>query len=385
MRTADERERPAAEVRHDGVADRVVVARDVAFGDAIVGIEDALGVREPRTRRSAGRPDRLLADDAPGRLVEAEPLEGRVADLALVRPLGERDLGDDLGPHPVRAASDAARRRGERRCRDGEGREPGAQRARGHLREARSDLAGEDEASRVVMGADEERADARASALGIGEPTDHELLSPDALGLQPAAVAAGRIRQPAAFRHDTLEPETARRREECRAAADDVVREADDAAAWHEPGETRLAFLERQARHILAVQVQQVEDDVHEPSRRRGEGVLQRLEARAAVGEHDRDLAVEEDAAGCEAERGCAHLGETVRPVLAVAADQSNGGTVAEAADPISIVLDLVQPFVAGRRRADQPRQLRRVDGGQRRVAAHARAGAGRPAGGRSA
>ena len=67
--------------------------------------------REPRRRVRPHRP-LDLADDLLRVLVVALGEVARLAEDVLVRPLGERDLDDHLGPHPVR---DLARRRRWRR------------------------------------------------------------------------------------------------------------------------------------------------------------------------------------------------------------------------------------------------------------------------------
>ena len=95
--------------------------------------------------------------------------------LAVHRPLGERDLHDDLRPHPVRAQARQAVGLRERRRRDFELVEPRAQLEQQLGVEARADLAGEHEISPVEV-ADEQRAEADAAALRIGEAADDEFL-----------------------------------------------------------------------------------------------------------------------------------------------------------------------------------------------------------------
>jgi len=57
-----------------------------------------------------------LADNLGGGLVVAHPKEARLPEPTLTRPLGEADLGNQLGASPVRAARDRSRI-GERRLR----------------------------------------------------------------------------------------------------------------------------------------------------------------------------------------------------------------------------------------------------------------------------
>ena len=71
--------------------------------------------RRPRCRR-CGRSTGPLPDDLVRALVVAQPEEARLAQPTVVRPLGEADLGDQLGPGPVRAPWDRSSV-DERRCR----------------------------------------------------------------------------------------------------------------------------------------------------------------------------------------------------------------------------------------------------------------------------
>ena len=120
-----------------------------------------------------------------------------------------------------------------------------------------------------------------------------------------------------------------------------------------------LALLERQTPDVFAVQVQQVEDEVDEVAAiTAAEGVLQRLKARAAVGQEHGHLAIEKGAPDGQLGGRGAHLGEPVGPVLAVAAEEGDGPLVDAAADPVAVELELVQPRIAFRCRAHQGREL---------------------------
>ena len=85
----------------------------------------------------------------------------------------KRDLHDDLRPHPVRAQARQALGLRERRLRDLERVEPRAQVEQQRRVEAGADLPGEAR-SRPVEVADEQRAEADARALRIGEAADDE-------------------------------------------------------------------------------------------------------------------------------------------------------------------------------------------------------------------
>ena len=77
---------------------RAVVIGASARGAAWTGV----GVGRVRAR---------FAHDVARLLVQAQSLEGRMAQRAVAAPLGERDLCDEIWPHPVRALGlEAARR-----------------------------------------------------------------------------------------------------------------------------------------------------------------------------------------------------------------------------------------------------------------------------------
>ena len=108
----------------------------------------------------------------------AQPLERRMADLAVRRPFGERDLGDESRLDPVGVAHRrAARRRGERARRPLERVELAAQRQRRLQGEARADLAGEAQRAAGVVGPDQQRPEPAARAARLGEADDDELLA----------------------------------------------------------------------------------------------------------------------------------------------------------------------------------------------------------------
>jgi len=292
------------------------------------------------------------------------------------------------------AAAEARRKRREgtrlrlQRC------EPAPQRSRRLLRESGAHLAGADDAPGVVVTPDDQRADAGPRALRIGEAADHELGALQTLRLEPPAVPSRVVRQIAALRHDALEPETAHLGEERRPVADDVLGELQDAVgatvcrrrpssrrrrasmrrfSWpsrEEAREDRFPALEREARDVLAVEVEEIEDEVDERrTRAAAEGVLQILEARPAVGSHARDLAVEDCVSHPEASYGIDDLGKARRAVVAGTADEAHVAVVDETADAVPVVLELVQPGVARRRLAYQARELwREMRAGCRRA-----------------
>ncbi len=233
------------------------------------------------------------------------------------------------------------------------------------MRKAGADLAGEDQALAVVV-ADEQRTYARARPFGIGEAADDELLSLHTLGLHPAAVTSGAVWLIAAFRNDPFEAAAARLREERVTVALDVLGKADGPRFLraNELLQPRLPLLQHQLLERLAVQAQQIEDEVDERSTFGGiAGILHRLKARTAIGQDDCRLAVDERIVEPELPHGVCDFRERGGPVVAVARVERHTAPADARADPIAVVLNFVEPFVAGRRRGDERRQLRHVVG----------------------
>src|SRR5215216_6464871 len=114
--------------------------------------------------------------------------------LAVDRPFNEGDLYDDLGTDPMRAYARQPDAPSERRLRDLEHIQPCAQLQQQLVVETGADFSGEDEVVGLEV-ADEQRAEANAAALRIGESADNELLLRLALHLQPVARAAVLVRR----------------------------------------------------------------------------------------------------------------------------------------------------------------------------------------------
>ena len=119
---AAHRERPVLQVRHEHGRDGAVVAEQVALRDPLVGPERLVEVREPQL--ALARRGRRLGDAARSRVTSAAllssrmPEVGRVAQAAVVRPLAEPHLGDELRLDPLHVAlahPRHLRRDGERR------------------------------------------------------------------------------------------------------------------------------------------------------------------------------------------------------------------------------------------------------------------------------
>ena len=179
------RDRPAAQVRQHHRRDQVVVGGQLALGDAVVGEEHLVGMRDGHGRsRTTSR-----------------------AALSSRRPSSRGWRSLSYGVHSVKATcttisgrTQCTRSRGrpvprgERRRRKREPIEPGPQRAQQRGVEAGADLAGEDQVRSLEV-ADQQRAEPDAAALRIGEAADDQFLRRLALHLQPVlrpAVLVGR-------------------------------------------------------------------------------------------------------------------------------------------------------------------------------------------------
>src|SRR5262249_31381320 len=147
---------------------------------------------------------RLLAGDLARRLVDAQPVERRMPQLPVGRPLGEADLRDELRTYEVALL----------RQRDAAGRE----RRRALL--ARREVAVETLQRRVVeagpaaadvaqpaalLHAEQQRAEADPRARRLGVAPDDELLALRAADLAPGRRAPAFVDRIAALRDDALD------------------------------------------------------------------------------------------------------------------------------------------------------------------------------------
>ena len=110
--------------------------------------------------------------------------------------------------------------------------------------------------------AERQRTDT-AMDRGIGEADDDEFLTRGAFRLEPVARAALAVSEVGAFRDDTLEAELRCLREDIRTVRDDMIRiDQRPDAATEQIAQCRLAIDQLGAAPILAVAIEQVEDDV---------------------------------------------------------------------------------------------------------------------------
>ena len=146
-----------------------------------------------------------------------------------------------------------------------------------------------------------------------------------------------------------------------------MIAEADEVRLVRDGrGELALALGERNRSQVAPVGERQVEHVVHDRGIGPGvERVLQRLEARAAVLAVHGDLAVEPGAPESELRDRAREVRELSRPVLTAAREEPHVAAVDAREHAVAVVLDLVEPLLAGRRRSGKGRELRRDECGQ--------------------
>src|SRR3954462_4548348 len=208
----------------------------------------------------------------------------------------------------------SGRTRSERALADLDRVERPAQLARAFGRETSADLAGEDETAFLVE-ADQQRTDPFARSLGIGEAADHEFLAVDALRFEPAGALAALIRLVARLRDDPFETEAARFADGGGAVRLQVIREL-DARAADDLLQRSLARFERLADERPPIQVEEVEREVDQPAAVGAREILQRLEARASVGEDHAHFTVDEGRGDLQRLGAARDLREVRRPVV---------------------------------------------------------------------
>src|SRR5262249_45293871 len=201
-----------------------------------------------------------LPHHVPRLFVVAEAEKPRLPQSSLARPLGETDLRDQLGSHPVRSARDGPRV-DERRLESVQRAKPGAEWAQRFGAVAGSDLARITEPTLLVV-ADEERPEVRAAAGRIRVAADDQLLLPRALQLQPVPRATRGVRRIGALGDQALPARPACLGEATlRVAAPRFAHLQPDARPQRlrQPG---AALAQRPTGEVLAVELEQVEDAV---------------------------------------------------------------------------------------------------------------------------
>ena len=137
------------------------------------------------------------------------------------------------------------------------------------FRHARAGAAGIDQLAVVAVIAEQQRSERRARPFRIGPADDHEFLPVEKLGLDPDAAVAGHVGLVDLLRDHALDAELRPFLENVRAVADDMAAEAEACGASRSRASSRaFAFEQRQPHQILAVEMQQIEREIHQLGRR---------------------------------------------------------------------------------------------------------------------
>ena len=126
-------------------------------------------------------------------------------------------------------------------------------------------------------------------------------------------------------------------------------------------GKPRFALDQRQGGDVLAVAMQQVEDEIHQPRRvaRVGRG-LDHAERRDAVGKHAAQFTVEISLARVERRHRRGDRRIFMGPVEPGAGQQFHRAAIEPGVHAVTVEFDLVEPLIALRRRVDELGELRR-------------------------
>jgi len=185
--------------------------------------------------------------------------------------------------------------------------------------------------------------------------------------LSQSRVCAAAVHAAQPLRDDALGTDPAHGFEELPAVADGVI-DIDDPLAprrvEHLP-QHLLPPLDRAASQVVAVDVQEVEGVIGQPvGLAPRDRVVEEVEMRDAAIVGHGDFAVDHQLMSGGGERGerCA---EGFRPVISVAADQRQAAAGVDDGDqPVAVMLDLVQPAFAIRRRWARLHDLQTHGGG---------------------
>ena len=284
-----------------------------------------------------------------------------MAQEPVLRPFGKADFGHQLRLEPGRLlVRPRLRRVLERRVGALQAGDGPFQLVRLGCSQARTHAADVAEPA-VVVGAEQQRAHARAVLLGARVAADDELLAMVALQFDPVAVARTAVGSRGALAHHALEAQLAGGVKAVLAPPAHVAAVAyAGGRAFQQLLEHFLALEQGAVPQVRAFKRQQVE---HEVGGLRAAGVAQEvlegLEVGAAVSVDHRHLSVQhEHAAGGPVGKLGGDGGEMPGVVLAVAADQPRAVLLHEREHAVAVVLHLVHPPVALRRRRHELRQL---------------------------
>ena len=218
----------------------------------------------------------------------------------------------------------------------------------------------------LFVDTEQKRAEAVGAFGGVGVAGDDELLLEAAFGFEPVGAAAGAVGS-VALGDDAFGLELAGLGEDGGAAAVDVIAEAECAvvAVGEDGGEEFFARAELEVAGVVAVVVEEVEDEVGERvALAFVERCLQRGEGGDAAVVEDDDFAVEGEFVGGEGGDGVGDGAHAVRPVEAFAGEELDAGAGFAGLDAVAVELDLVKPGGAVGRSVGLYGELWRDEGG---------------------
>src|SRR5712664_135482 len=312
------------------------------------------------------------------RLVRAQPLERRRAQLAGLGPLDELELAHQLRLHEVRAFG--RRAAVERTCFPLQWLQQLAELLEHLVSEASADLARVNELTAVVIAHQQSARIPAPLALAFEPARDHELLAHAVLDLLPDAAALARlIGRVEPLGHDPFEPRLAARLDHRRPASflvwGRLPRGAVQLQRFELLAPVRVALFQQR----VPVLPHDVEDQVGDgdllhlpPDLRLGReahALLDLLEARAALVVQRHYLAVEDDLLGPERPSHCVDFGVPRRDVFSAPAQQADAAAVDVRLGSDAVPLELEAPCVVRRRRLLDQLGEHRLDAVRHRLA----------------
>ena len=185
-----------------------------------------------------------------------------------------------------------------------------------------------------------------SQSLPFSAKRDGQRLALGACLLDPIATATGRIGAVADLGYHALEPDLAGVGEPLGAVDLEAFAEL-DVGTGDDLFQLRLALMQRQLPQIVAVEIQEVESDQHDPGRLTLQLVLQHREIRRAVRRGHHDLAVDDRGRRLDVPGVVGDFLEAIGSVVATTGEHLHGFVNQVHLDAIAVELDFVDPALA--------------------------------------
>ncbi len=280
----------------------------------------------------------------------------------VARPFGIGDFGDEARLKPYRAPPLRSRHHDEGRGLALERLEALGEFAEIGFAESGAHFAGIVKRT-VLEGAEQKRGKRAPLDRGAAIAADHEFGARPTFDLEPGLAAAGAIGRVRPFRHDAFEPQGARARQEGAPRSLHMIgidKAWRDGFAREQLGEAGLALQERRPAPILAVELEQIEQEIADRRVRAVDMLLQRFEVRDARRQHEGHFAVDQRVAAGEFGERPGHGREPHGPVEPAAAEQRDLGAHLPPDDTVAVEFHLMQPAFAVRHLVIEGGELRR-------------------------